>query len=124
VRLLLDSHVLLWWVTNDATLGERARAEISTAETVTVSAATVLELGIKRAAGRLRAPDDLDIQIGRHGFTPLDITIAHADAAARLPRLHGDPFDRMLIAQAQLEGLTVVTREPQIARYQVPTLTA
>jgi PIN domain nuclease of toxin-antitoxin system len=124
VRLLLDSHVLLWWVTNDAALGGRARAEISTAESATVSAATVWELGIKRAAGRLRAPDDLDVQIDRHGFTPLYITIAHADAAARLPHLHGDPFDRMLIAQAQLEGLTIVTSDPQIARYPVPTLAA
>lgn len=82
------------------------------------------ELEIKRAAGRLQAPADLERQISRHRFTPLNVTFAHARAAANLPRHHADPFDRMLVAQAQLEGLTIVTRDPHIPPYGVAVLLA
>jgi PIN domain nuclease of toxin-antitoxin system len=111
-------------MTNDPSLGTNARGDIAIAETVAVSAATVWELEIKRASGRLQAPADLEQQISRNRFTPLNVTFAHARAAANLPRHHADPFDRMLVAQAQLEGFTIVTRDPHIAGYSVAVLAA
>jgi PIN domain nuclease of toxin-antitoxin system len=89
-----------------------------------VSAASVWEAEIKAALGRLRLEADLRHEPAQHGFPSLDITAAHAVQAARLPPHHGDPFDRMLIAQAQLEGLTLVTRDPIFSRYQVAVLPA
>ena len=91
---------------------------------VFVSAATAWEISIKQEAGKLDAPTDLDRQVDVSGFEPLPITIAHACAAAILPRHHRDPFDRMLVAQAASEGLTIVTRDPRMAAYGVATLQA
>lgn len=82
------------------------------------------EIEIKRASGKLEAPGDLPRQLERAGFVPLPITIAHGIAAGALPLHHRDPFDRMLVAQAQLEGLTIVTSDPRIAQYQVAILPA
>jgi PIN domain nuclease of toxin-antitoxin system len=123
--LLLDTHVILWWLADDPELGPQARKAIAEPESlVAVSAASAWEIAIKRALGRLQAPDDLETQIARNGFAPLPITVAHALRAGALPPRHDDPFDRMLVAQAQLEGLTVVTRDPRIAVYGVRTLPA
>jgi len=123
--LLLDTHVLLCWLADDPELGPQARKAIAEPESlVAVSAASAWEIAIKRALGRLQAPDDLETQIARNGFAPLPITVAHALRAGALPPHHDDPFDRMLVAQAQLEGLTVVTRDPRIAVYGVRTLPA
>jgi PIN domain nuclease of toxin-antitoxin system len=91
---------------------------------VFVSAASAWEISIKKSLGKLESPDDLLRQLERHRFQPLAITIAHALAAGGLPRLHDDPFDRMLIAQARLEGLTIVTRDPRFGRYAVATMPA
>jgi PIN domain nuclease of toxin-antitoxin system len=91
---------------------------------VFVSAASACEISIKRSLGKLAAPDDLMRQLERHRFQPLAITFTHALAAGALPRLHEDPFDRMLIAQARLEGLTIVTRDPRFKRYAVATVPA
>jgi len=91
---------------------------------VWVSAVSPWEIEIKRAVGRLDAPDDVIDEIGRAGFSPLPITFEHGVAAGRLPLHHGDPFDRLLVAQAQLEGLTIVTRDPAFERYQVALLAA
>jgi PIN domain nuclease of toxin-antitoxin system len=112
-------------------LGDRSRlrsealAAIDAPESyVAVSAVSPWEIEIKRATGKLRAPNDLAHQLERSRFAPLPITIAHGIAAGTLPLHHGDPFDRMLVAQAQIEGLTIVTRDAKIARYQVSILPA
>ena len=91
---------------------------------VFVSSVSIWELEIKRATGKLRAPDDLIERAEAAAFLPLVVTWEHGRAAGRLPLHHGDPFDRMLVAQAQLEGLTIVTNDPKIARYQVAILAA
>jgi PIN domain nuclease of toxin-antitoxin system len=123
VRLLLDSPAFLWWLSDDAALPEEARRQIANpAAVVHVSAATIWEIEIKRALGRLdvgRA--DLTAEIAANAFTELPITAAHAQAAARLPAHHADPFDRMLVAQALATGLTCVTRDPAFPRYGVST---
>jgi PIN domain nuclease of toxin-antitoxin system len=125
VRLLLDTHALLWWLADDPRLAADARAAVASPESlVSVSAASAWELSIKEALGRVRLPDDLEEQLERSAFSPLPITVAHALRAGGLPLHHADPFDRMLVAQAQLEGLTLVTRDPRIAAYGVATLRA
>jgi len=124
VRLLLDSHAFLWWVTDDPKLGRAARREISNPESlVFVSAASIWEITIKTALGRLELGDeDLVAEISENGFLELSIAARHAERAGGLPRLHEDPFDRMLVAQAMLEGLTCVTRDPVFSKYNVATL--
>lgn len=124
MRLLLDTHALLWWLA-DAELSAFAREAIAEPDNVVVvSAANAWEIAIKKSLGKLSAPDDLAEQIEINGFPPLPISIAHAQAAGALPRHHDDPFDRMLIAQALLEGLTVVTQDERFAAYGVAVLTA
>jgi PIN domain nuclease of toxin-antitoxin system len=91
---------------------------------VAVSAASVWEVSIKSAAGRLKITDDFLEKVESSHLLPLPVTAEHAWAAGQLPRHHGDPFDRVIVAQAQLEGLTIVTRDPQLARYQVAILPA
>ncbi len=121
MRLLLDSHAYLWWLADDPRLGGAARrAILQPSAVVYVSAATVWELAIKQALGRLDTGDaDLVDEIAANGFVELPVAAAHARAAAALPRHHDDPFDRMLVAQAQLEGLELVTRDPAFAAYGV-----
>jgi PIN domain nuclease of toxin-antitoxin system len=87
-----------------------------------VSAASAWEISIKKALGTLAAPDDLEQQVRAGGFTALPISLAHGIAAGQLPRHHEDPFDRMLIAQAFAEGLTIVTRDKRFNEYAVPLL--
>jgi PIN domain nuclease of toxin-antitoxin system len=99
VILLLDAHALLWWLADDATLAVPARAAISAPATeVIVSAASVWEIEIKRALGKLTAPDGLVDAIDASAFITLPITAADAERAGRLPPHHRDPFDRMLVA--------------------------
>ena len=125
MRLLLDTHVLLWWLANDPSLGEEARAGISDpSSSVFVSAVTVWEVSIKQALGKLEAPPDLLGQIELNRFEPLSITVSHAYPAGALPRHHDDPFDRMLVAQAMKEGLVLLTADPRMSRYSVATLAA
>lgn len=125
MRLLLDTHALLWWLGRDSTLSAQATDAIADASsTIYVSAASAWEIAIKSASGKLRAPSDLVKQIENHSFIALPVRIDHALLAGSLPRHHGDAFDRMLIAQAQLEGLTVVTRDVTIAKYGTPVLLA
>lgn len=125
MRLLLDTHVLLWWIGNDPALGAVASEAIADQEaTVFISAAAAWEIAIKRALGKLKAPSDLEAKMELHRFESLPITIAHATAAGALPPHHKDPFDRMLVAQAISEQLTIVTRDPRISLYEVETLPA
>jgi PIN domain nuclease of toxin-antitoxin system len=125
VRLLLDTHVLLWWLADDSSLGEEARAGISDPSSpVFVSAASVWEVSIKQALGKLEAPSDLLRQIELNRFEPLSMTVSHAYTAGALPRHHDDPFDRMLVAQAMKEDLVLLTGDPRMSRYGVETLAA
>jgi PIN domain nuclease of toxin-antitoxin system len=125
VRLLLDTHALLWAVSDPDELTERARDVLRDGRNnVLVSAASVWEIAIKRALGKLTAPDDLGPVLAAASFSPLPISLEHASLAGSLPPHHRDPFDRMLIAQAQLESLTIVTRDARFARYGVPLLMA
>ncbi len=124
MRLLLDTRALLWWLADDG-LGAQARDAIANpANPVFVSAASAWEISIKKALGKLTAPDDLEQQVNSGGFLPLPISIAHGVAAGQLARHHDDPFDRMLIAQAQAESLTIVTRDKRFHEYGVALLTA
>ena len=124
MRLLLDTHALLWWLADEG-LSTQARDAIADPATVAmVSAVSAWEISIKKALGKLAAPDDLDHQVQAGGFLPLPITIAHGVAAGQLVRHHEDPFDRMLIAQARAEGLTIVTRDKRFADYDVPLMPA
>jgi PIN domain nuclease of toxin-antitoxin system len=124
VRLLLDTNALLWWLA-DAGLAAQAREAIADpANLVVVSAVSAWEISIKKALGKLAAPDDLEHQLHVGGFISLPITIAHGVAAGQLARHHDDPFDRMLIAQAIAEGLTIVTRDKRFGEYSVALLPA
>ncbi len=125
MNLLLDTHVLLWWLDDPAGLSEASRTAIRDGKNVVyVSAATVWEIVIKQALGKLDAPSDLEEVLRACRFTAHPVTVAHALAVRSLPPHHRDPFDRMLIAQAVCDGLTVVTRDPEILLYPVQTVVA
>jgi PIN domain nuclease of toxin-antitoxin system len=119
MKLLLDSHAYLWWLMGAPELSPAAReAMADPGNTVLVSAATIWEMEIKRALGRLDVGDaDLVAEIEANGFGELPVRARHATAAATLPRHHDDPFDRMLIAQSTAEGLTCVTRDRVFEEY-------
>jgi PIN domain nuclease of toxin-antitoxin system len=125
VILLLDAHALLWWLADDATLSRPARAAIRTPlNDVLVSAASVWEIEIKRALGKLDAPEALVEAIASAGFGAVSITPADATRAARLPPHHRDPFDRMLVAQATRLDAIIVSRDSAFAAYEVEVLAA
>ena len=125
MRLLLDSHVLLWWLADDPALGLEARSLIANPDNeVLVSAASAWEISIKRGLGKLEAPPDVAGTIEQLGFTELPITATDGERAGALEPHHRDPFDRMLVAQAERAGATIVTQDPVFARYGVATLTA
>jgi PIN domain nuclease of toxin-antitoxin system len=110
------------WRTNHTRLNAAAREAIATDPVVFVSAASAWEAAIKIAMGRLTLPEPFNVGVDHSGFRRLAISFEHAEAAAALPRHHGDPFDRMLVAQAQLEGCTLVTHDQVLAPYGVATL--
>jgi len=124
VSLFLDTHVVLWWLVDDPSLPEEIKSLIDQEPDVCVSAASLWEIGIKQALGKIVAPSDLPERVLNSGFRELPIGFAHAIAAGRLPMIHRDPFDRMLVAQARCEGLTLVTRDPRCRQYDVPILPA
>ena len=124
-RLLLDTHALLWALESPNVLSLAAQEAVADPRNeVLVSAASVWEISIKHALNKLRVPPNLIASIGTVGFRELPITAFHAEQAGSLPLLHTDPFDRMLVAQAQAEGLILVTRDANIPRYGIRTLTA
>ena len=124
MKLLLDSHAFLWWLAEDPKLSAEAHQAIADpASIVHVSAATTWELSIKAALGKLDLDGaDLVEEIEENDFVELSMTARHSVTAAALPRHHEDPFDRMLIAQAQIEGLTMVTRDPAFRAYGIAIL--
>jgi PIN domain nuclease of toxin-antitoxin system len=122
MRLLLDSHVLLWWKAADPTLTPVIVRAIADAEAVFVSAATAWELGLKSSLGKLRLPEPVEDGIAAAGFVELPVRFRHTREAVALPPHHHDPFDRMLVAQARCEGLTLMTHDDRIARYEVALL--
>lgn len=123
-RLLLDTHVFLWWRGEPSRLSPEVRSRIATAELVFVSAASAWEAGIKVALGRLDLPDTIEAGVLASGFEKLLITFPHAERAASLPVHHRDPFDRMLVAQAQIEDLILVTHDGLLKPYDVEILWA
>jgi PIN domain nuclease of toxin-antitoxin system len=125
VRLLLDTHLLLWWLADDPALGAHARELISTPEhLIFFSAASIWEIWIKQSIGKLDLPDDFADVLADQAMEPLAVTVDHAHALRQLPLIHRDPFDRMLIAQAQMENLPIVTADDQFLRYEVEIIWA
>lgn len=125
MRLLLDTQVLLWALMNPGRLSTAAIDAIETGENqILVSVASPWEISIKAALGNLAPPEDLELQLKEMRFELLPIALRHTEAVAFLPHHHGDPFDRMLVAQAQVDGLTLVSSDREIRRYPVSLLPA
>ena len=117
---LLDTHILLWWLAADSRLSPAALSTITEPRNrIFISAATVWEIGIKSQLGKLKIEESIPLLLLSEGFEELSITGLHAQEAANLPRHHKDPFDRMLIAQARLERLTLISTDNNIADYDV-----
>ena len=127
MRVLIDTHAFLWWDLDDARLSARADEVMRDGRNqIVVSTGSVWEVALKAAKGRLELPDDLLVyvrdRLRRYRWTSLPIDETHAVRAASLPRIHSDPFDRVLVAQAQLESIPIVTADPAITRYDVETI--
>ena len=126
MRLLLDTHAFLWWIEDDPSLGSAARAAIVVpTNPVYVSAVSAWEIAIKRSKGTLEAPrGDVGTWIAQEGFAELEIAVRHGTAAGALPLHHRDPFDRLLVAQSQLEDMTLVTSDAGLTAYDVRIIRA
>ena len=127
MRALLDAHAFIWWVLDMPNLSERCRDIVSDGDNeIVVSVASSYEIAYKAEQGRLTLPETPEAyvrdRLAANGFASLPVELAHALRAATLPRIHGDPFDRMLVAQAQIEGLPILTADPAISRYDVETI--
>jgi PIN domain nuclease of toxin-antitoxin system len=122
VSLLLDTHIALWGITADTSLGDEFLDRLRHDPDIFLSPVTLWEITIKQKAGKLDGPPDLAERVRDMGFRELPVTHAHAIAAGRLPVHHRDPFDRMLVAQAAVEGLTLVTRDTSIQQYDIDLL--
>lgn len=123
MRLILDTHVALWLLTGEVPLGAAADAALESGDAETLlSAVVVWEVAIKRRLGKLDIPDGFAKHLLGAGAVGLPVSVAHAELVEHLPDHHRDPFDRLLVAQAQHEGAAIVTRDPQIARYDVQTV--
>lgn len=124
-RILLDTHALIWWLDGDNKLGLNAIEQISNPENdIYVSAATVWEMSIEQQMGKLVAPEDMESKVEQAGFSALPITLFHGQQAGKLPLHHKDPFDRMLIAQAQAEGLQILTKDEHFPAYGIRLINA
>ncbi|MGW4626712.1 type II toxin-antitoxin system VapC family toxin [Streptomyces rubiginosohelvolus] len=122
MRLLLDTHVILWWLADSDELSDRVKDLLDTEPSVHISAVSAWEIAVKQSLGKLDGPEDLAERVRDSQFTALPITAGHGVRAGRLPALHRDPFDRILVAQAQTEGMTVVTRDKWIPQYDVSVM--
>jgi PIN domain nuclease of toxin-antitoxin system len=124
LRLLLDTHVVLWQLAGTRPLGEQARAAIAGATELAFSVVSFAEIGVKAAIGKLSIPPDLHEYVAAAGLRVAGLTAAHGLAVASLPLHHRDPFDRLLVAQARQDGFTLVTADARIRAYEVPVLDA
>ena len=123
MKLLLDTHILLWWLEDSPKLPEKTKTAIADGKNqILVSAATVWEMEIKRRLGKLKSPGNIQQVIATNRFEEMPIQVSHAIDAARLKAVHSDPFDRMLIAQANVEKATLATTDKTIRQYSVKTL--
>ncbi|WP_338834807.1 hypothetical protein MHLNE_11150 [Moorella humiferrea] len=127
MKALLDTHTFLWWITEDPRLSPRAREIIRDGENILyLSAASCWEMAIKARLGKLEMPANITSfitdQMAINAITPLPVEISHALHVYTLPNLHRDPFDRLLVSQAQIENLPILTADPQIARYAVKVI--
>lgn len=122
MKLLLDTHVVLWWQRDDRRLNGAARSAIATADVVWVSAVSGWEVAIKMALGRLRLTEPFDVLLTTDDFTQLPLTLAHTAQLATMALRHPDPFDRALLAQARVEHATLVTHDRALEPYGVPIL--
>jgi PIN domain nuclease of toxin-antitoxin system len=127
MKALLDAHAFIWWVLDMPKLSETCRSIVSDGDNdIAVSVATSYEIAYKAELGRLTLPESPEAyvrdRLAANGFSSLAIELAHALRAASLPRIHGDPFDRLLVAQAQIESLPILTADPAISRYDVETI--
>lgn len=120
MRLLLDTHVVLWQLSGERSLPETARSAIADADDLLFSAVSFAEIGIKVAAGKLSVPENIRQHVADAGLRTLNLAAGHGLAVSGLPLHHRDPFDRLLIAQAITEGLTIVTADRHFAQYSVP----
>ncbi|WP_417905279.1 type II toxin-antitoxin system VapC family toxin [Candidatus Tisiphia endosymbiont of Micropterix aruncella] len=122
---LLDTHTLLWWLEDNPTLTVESRKIISNPNNlIFVSSVNSWEITIKKALGKLEAPNNLEQVILESGFYHLPININHTIFVEKLENYHDDPFDRLLISQAIIEGLTIITRDNKITQYSVPIIIA
>jgi PIN domain nuclease of toxin-antitoxin system len=119
VKVILDTHAILWWLNDSRQLRREARNAIATADRVWVSAASGWEVAVKKTRGRLRVSEPLAVTVAADNFTELPFTLRHAEELERLPRHHGDPFDRILVAQARVESAIVVTHDRVFEKYGV-----
>ena len=124
MRVLLDTHVVLWWLSGEREVSAAAGAVIERSDDLLLSVVSLAEMGIKASIGKLDVPDDLDRQVQAVGLRILGLAPSHALGVAHLPPHHRDPFDRLLIAQAVAEGLTVVTADQRFAEYPVAVVDA
>lgn len=126
MRLLLDTHALLWWLSDDEALGEKAREQIADAgNEIVVSAASMWEIAIKQRLGKIDAEiADIEKEIAQQGMVRLGIEADHLIELTTLPDHHRDPFDRMLVAQARAEDMPIMTRDVAIAAYSVDRIAA
>jgi PIN domain nuclease of toxin-antitoxin system len=125
MNLLLDTHVLLWWLSGDPTLSEKSRTAIADSKNLAfISAVSIWEIRIKEALKKLTVPENFQAVLDEQPFDLLNISHEHAHAIKDLPAYHSDPFDRMLIAQAKVEGFTLVTRDVHLKKYRIPILAA
>jgi len=122
LKLLLDTHVVLWWVQDDRRLGREARDAIARADFVWVSVASGWEVATKVSKRQLRVTEPLQVTVVADGFTELPFALRHAEELQRLPSHHRDPFDRILVAQARVEGATIVTHDRAFEAYGVPVI--
>jgi PIN domain nuclease of toxin-antitoxin system len=122
LKLLLDTHVVLWWLRDDRRLNREARRAITSADFVLVSALSGSEIAIKTAQGRLRVGEPLRVTVATDHFTELPFTLRHAEELERLPLHHKDPHDRILVAQARVEGATIVSHDRALEPYGVPVI--
>jgi PIN domain nuclease of toxin-antitoxin system len=123
LKLLLDTHALIWWTADAPDLPDRARDVIADpANEILVSVASFWEIAIKRALGKLEFPEDFETTLTEEGFALLPITFGHLRSLERLESKHRDPFDRMLVAQASADGLVVVTGDPTIGQHEVTVI--